>query len=156
MATALITGASSGIGRDLAILLSRRGYNLLSISAAETQDPHISRLTIVTEADDQTLEQIIKQVQKLHEIHEVLNLSGDISVKREHVLVRAGCSEETRDGLIQVANLYRAKVLNVAETELMLELTGSPKKIDSFLRLVKPYGIIKMARSGLIALEREL
>ena len=102
------------------------------------------------------MEQIIKQVQKLHEIHEVLNLSGDISVKREHVLVRAGCSEETRDGLIQVANLYRAKVLNVAQTELMLELTGSPKKIDSFLRLVKPYGIIKMARSGMIALEREL
>lgn len=97
-------------------------------SAAETQDPNISRLTIVTEADDQTLEQIIKQVQKLHEIHEVLNLSGDISVKREHVLVRAGCSEETRDGLIQVANLYRAKVLNVAETELMLELTGQPQK----------------------------
>ena len=146
----------SGVLLRICGLFARRGYNLLSISAAETQDPNISRLTIVTEADDQTLEQIIKQVQKLHEIHEVLNLSGDISVKREHVLVRAGCSEETRDGLIQVANLYRAKVLNVAQTELMLELTGSPKKIDSFLRLVKPYGIIKMARSGLIALEREL
>ncbi len=135
-------------------LFSRRGYSIESISAAQTENPNISRMTIVTTGDEDTLEQIDKQLSKLVDVKQVKVLTSD-AVQREHVLIMAGNSEENRANLIQVANLFHANILNVSEESLMLELTGKPRKIDAFIHLVKPFGIIKMVKSGLTALERD-
>ncbi len=145
----------SGVLLRVVGLFSRRGYSIESLSAAETENPEISRMTVVTTGDDAAIDQICKQVQKLVEVREVLVLESDHSVKREHVLVCAGNSEENCASLIQVANLFHANILNVSETSLMLELTGKPRKIDAFIKLLRPFGIQKMVRSGLTALERE-
>lgn len=144
-----------GVILRVAGLFSRRGYSIESISAAQTENPKISRMTIVTNGDEATLEQIDKQLSKLIDVKEVKVLNSDNSVKREHVLIMAGNSEENRASLIQVANLFHANIVSVSENALILELTGKPRKIEAFIRLVEPFGIIKMVKSGLSALERE-
>ncbi len=146
---------NSGVMLRIAGLFSRRGYNIESIAAAQTENPDVVRMTIVTNGDSATLEQIDKQLSKLVDVREVRVMTSENSVKREHVIVQAGNSEENCASLIQVANLFRANIINVSEQSLMLELTGKPRKIDAFIQLVKPFGIKKMMRSGLLALERE-
>lgn len=144
-----------GVLLRVAGLFSRRGYSIESISAAETEDPKIFRMTIVTCGDEATLEQIDKQLYKLVNVREVKVLTPENSVSRQHVLIQAGNNEESRSSLIQVANLFHANIVSVSENSLILELTGKPPKIDAFIRLIEPFGILKMVRSGLSALERE-
>ena len=134
-------------------LFSRRGYSIKSLNAAETEEPDISRLTIVVSGDLRILEQIKNQLMKLCDIHEVKILKD--AVTREHILIRAGRTPDDRHKIIEIANLYRAKPVDVGANSIMLELTGEPAKIDSFLDLLKPFGIIKMVRSGITALERD-
>lgn len=144
-----------GVILRVAGLFSRRGYSIESIAAAQTENPKISRMTIVTNGDEATLDQIDKQLSKLIDVKEVKVLTSENSVKREHVLIMAGNSEENRASLIQVANLFHANIVSVTENSLILELTGKPSKVDAFIRLIEPFGIIKMMRSGISALERE-
>ena len=134
-------------------LFSRRGYSIKSLNAAETEEPDISRLTIVVSGDLRILEQIKNQLMKLYDVHEVKILKD--AVTREHILIRAGRTPDDRHKIIEIANLYRAKPVDVGANSIMLELTGEPAKIDSFLDLLKPFGIIKMVRSGITALERD-
>lgn len=134
-------------------LFARRGYSIKSLNAAETEEPDVSRLTIVVSADLRILEQIKNQLMKLYDVHEVKILTD--AVTREHILIRTGKSAEDRHKIIEIANLYRAKPVDIAADSIMLELTGEPAKIDSFLSLLKPFGIIKMVRSGITALERD-
>ncbi len=149
----LVEDGSGVLGRIMG-LFSRRGYSIQSVSAAQTEEPGISRMTIVAQCTEDTLEQIDKQLSKLIPVKEVTLLDELNSVRREHVLVKAGSSEDTRRGLIDVANLFQAKVVDVGQENLMLELTGQPRTIDAFIRLVKPYGIQKLVRTGITALER--
>lgn len=144
---------NNGVLPRVAGLFSRRGYNIKSLNAAETEQPDISRLTIVVSGDLRILEQIKNQLNKLYDVHEVKILRD--AVTREHILIRAGRLPEDRHKIIEIANLYRAKPVDVAVNSIMLELTGEPAKIDSFLDLLKPFGIIKMVRSGITALERD-
>lgn len=144
----------SGVLGRITGLFSRRGYSIRSISAAQTEDPQISRMTIVAECTEDTLEQIDNQLSKLVHVKEVTVLDEKNSVRREHVLVKAGSGEDTRRGLVDVANLFQAKVVDVGADNLMLELTGEPRTIDAFIRLVKPYGIQKLVRTGITALAR--
>lgn len=134
-------------------LFARRGYSIKSLNAAETEERDISRLTIVVSADLRILEQIKNQLMKLYDVHEVKILTD--AVTREHILIRAGRNSDDRHKIIEIANLYRAKPVDVAADSIMLELTGEPAKIDSFIDLLKPFGIIKMVRSGITALERD-
>ena len=144
---------NNGVLPRVAGLFSRRGYNIKSLNAAETEAPNVSRLTIVVAGDLRILEQIKNQLMKLYDVHEVQILTD--AVTREHILIRAGRSAEDRHKIIEIANLYRAKPVDIAADSIMLELTGEPAKIDSFLNLLKPMGIIKMVRSGITALERD-
>lgn len=144
---------NNGVLPRVAGLFSRRGYNIKSLNAAETEEPAISRLTIVVSGDLHILEQIKNQLMKLYDVHDVKILTD--AVTREHILIRAGSSAEDRHKIIEIANLYRAKPVDIAANSIMLELTGEPAKIDSFLSLLKPFGIIKMVRSGITALERD-
>ncbi|MCX4356485.1 MAG: acetolactate synthase small subunit [Oscillospiraceae bacterium] len=144
---------NNGVLLRVAGLFSRRCFNIKSLNAAETEEPNISRLTIVVACDLRVLEQIKNQLMKLYNVHEVRIL--DDAVTREHILIRAGKTSEDRHKIIEIANLYRAKPVDVGADSIMLELTGEPVKIDSFIDLLKPFGIIKMVRSGITALERE-
>ena len=144
---------NNGVLPRVAGLFSRRGYNIKSLNAAETEEEKVSRLTIVVAGDLRILEQIKNQLTKLYDVHEVKILTD--AVTREHILVRAGNSSEDRHKIIEIANLYRAKPVDIAADSIMLELTGESAKIDSFIQLLKPFGIIKMVRSGITALERD-
>ena len=143
----------SGVLLRVGGLFSRRCFNIKSINAAETEDPNFSRLTIVTMGDQRTVEQIKNQLMKLYDIVDVKILTD--AVTREHILIRAGHAPEDRHKIIEIANLYRAKPVDVAADSIMLELTGEEAKIDSFIDLLKPFGIVKMVRSGITALERD-
>lgn len=144
---------NNGVLLRVSGLFARRGYSIKSLNAAETEERDISRLTIVVSADLRILEQIKNQLMKLYEVHEVKILTD--AVTREHILIRAGRDADDRHKIIEIANLYRAKPVDVAADSIMLELTGEPAKIDSFIDLLKPFGIIKMVRSGITALERD-
>ena len=144
---------NNGVLLRVSGLFARRGYSIKSLNAAETEERDISRLTIVVSADLRILEQIKNQLMKLYEVHEVKILTD--AVTREHILIRAGRTADDRHKIIEIANLYRAKPVDVAADSTMLELTGEPAKIDSFIDLLKPFGIIKMVRSGITALERD-
>ena len=142
-----------GVLLRVSSLFSRRCFSIIRLNAAETEVPNISRLTIVVSGDIRVLEQIKNQLMKLHDVLEVKILTD--AVCREHIIVRAGRSVEDRRGIIEVANLFRAKSVDISDTSIMLELTGKPEKIDSFISLLKPFGIVKMVRSGITALERD-
>lgn len=142
-----------GVLLRVSSLFSRRCFSIKSLNAAETEVPEVSRLTIVVNADLNVLEQIKNQLMKLYDVIDVTILED--AVCREHVLVRAGRSADDRQKITEIANLYRAKPVDVAADSIMLELTGEPRKIDSFIDLLKPFGIIKMVRSGISALERD-
>ena len=144
---------NNGVLLRVSSLFSRRCFSIKSLNAAETEVPEISRLTIVVAGDIKTIRQIKNQLMKLHDVKDVTILED--AVCREHVLIRAGASAEDRQKIIEIANLYRAKPVDVAADSIMVELTGEPNKIDSFISLLKPIGIVKMVRSGISALERD-
>lgn len=134
-------------------LFSRRGYNIISLNVAETENLGISRMTIVADGDEGVMEQLVKQLRKLYDVSEVKVLHN--AVCREHIIMKVGNGPASRQPVIEIANLFRAKVVNVAESRLMLELTGGPEKIDSFIGLLQPYGVKEIVRTGISALERD-
>ena len=134
-------------------LFSRRGYNIISLNVAETENLGISRMTIVADGDEGVMEQLVKQLRKLYDVSDVKVLHN--AVCREHIIMKVGNGPASRQPVIEIANLFRAKVVNVAESRLMLELTGEPEKIDSFIGLLKPYGVKEIVRTGISALERD-
>ena len=134
-------------------LFSRRGYNIISLNVAETENLGISRMTIVAEGDEGVMEQLVKQLRKLYDVSEVKVLRD--AVCREHIIMKVGNGPASRQPVIEIANLFRAKVVNVAESRLMLELTGEPEKRDSFIGLLQPYGVKELVRTGISALERD-
>lgn len=134
-------------------LFSRRGYNIISLNVAETENLGISRMTIVADGDEGVMEQLVKQLRKLYDVSEVKVLHD--AVCREHIIMKVGNGPASRQPVIEIANLFRAKVVNVAESRLMLELTGKPEKIDSFIGLLQPYGVKEIVRTGISALERD-
>lgn len=142
-----------GVLNRVSGLFSRRGYNIKSLNVGETEDCAFSRMTIVVEGDERTAQQIVNQLNKLYDVAWVRIL--DDAVCREHILMRAGTKSEGRHGIIEIANLFRAKAVDISENSIMLELTGEPVKIDSFISLLKPYGIGKVVRTGISALERD-
>lgn len=149
----VLVGNSIGVLGRVAGLFSRRGYNIKSLNVAETEKPDMSRMTIIVEGDEDNMEQVVKQIFKLYDVSEVKILND--AVCREQLLIKVGDCAEARRPIIETANLFRAKVVNVGEASLMLELTGEPEKIDSFISLLRPYHINKLVRTGVSALERD-
>jgi acetolactate synthase I/III small subunit len=135
-------------------LFSRRGYNINGLSVGETEDPDLSRITIVVEGDDYVLDQITKQLAKLIDVRAVYNLLADNAVSRELLLVKVASAPENRSLILEAANIFRAKTVDLAAESLIIELTGEANKIDAFIDLMRPYGILEIARTGLTALER--
>ncbi len=150
----LLADNTSGVLSRISGLFSRRGYNIESITAGVTADPRYSRVTIVTSGDDEVLEQIEKQVGKLVDVRDIKELKPDESVYRELVLIKVKASTEQRQGVISVADIFRAKIIDVAKDSLIIELTGNQAKIEAFINLLEGYEILEIARTGLAGLSR--
>lgn len=144
----------SGTLSKVAGLFSRRGYNIDTLNVAETQDPKISRITVTVTGDVYILEQITKQLNKLINVIKITNLTECASVLRELMLVKISCTTSTRSELTQIANIFRAHIVDVSAKSITIQITGDESKNSGFLELVKPYGIIEITRTGLTAIER--
>jgi acetolactate synthase-1/3 small subunit len=136
-------------------LFSGRGFNIESLCVAETMDPHISRITIVTMANLPVVEQIEKQLNKLVNVIKLRDLTGPKSVKREMALICVMAKTENRAEILRIVDIFRCKVVDVGPEHYIIEVTGDEGKLSALLNLLKPLGIKKIARTGMIALFRE-
>ena len=150
----LLVDNTSGVLSRISGLFSRRGYNIDSITAGVTADPRFTRITIVTSGDDEILDQIEKQVSKLIDVRDIKELSPASSVYRELVLIKVKASAQERQGVISVADIFRAKIIDVSTESLIIELTGNQDKIEAFISLLEGYEILELARTGIAGLSR--
>lgn len=144
----------SGVLSRVSGLFSRRGYNIDSLSVGETEEPKISRMTIVVNADDYTLEQIKKQLNKLIDVIKIIELKEDNAIYRELALIKISATKQNRVEIIEIANIFRAHIVDVANESVVIEATGDQGKISALSNMLMPYGIKEVIRTGLTALER--
>ncbi len=135
-------------------LFSGRGFNIESLTVAETLDPTISRMTIVTSGNDQILEQILKHLNKLVSVIKVVDLTGAETVDRELVLIKVNAEPETKPEVLRLVDIFRAKIVDVASRCYTIEMTGDEEKINALLQLLKPIGIREIVRTGRVAIAR--
>lgn len=150
----LLVDNEAGVLSRIAGLFSRRSYNIESLTVGETQEKGISRMTVVAEGEPEVLEQIHKQLAKLIDVREIKVLPADCSVCRELILMKIAVSAEDRQQVIAIADIFRAKIVDVSVDSLMVELTGTQNKIDAFTHLLGQYKIIELARTGITGLSR--
>ncbi len=143
-----------GVLARVAGLFSGRGFNIESLSVAETLDPTVSTMTIVTRGDDQIIEQVIKQLNKLISVIKVVDLMEKDFVEREMVLVKVSANAETREEILRVVDIFRGKVIDVGSKTYTIEVTGDEKKINAILALLKPLGVKELIRTGRVAMVR--
>lgn len=151
---AVIVENRAGVLSRVSGLFSRRGYNIHSLAVGTTEDENLSRMTIVVEGDDDTLEQIIKQLYKLIDVVRVHELSNINAVDRELVLIKVAANESVRPEIQQIVDIFRAKIVDLGESALVIEATGDSDKIDALENMLKKYGIKEMVRTGKISLAR--
>ncbi|MDD3367505.1 MAG: acetolactate synthase small subunit [Lachnospiraceae bacterium] len=152
----LLVDNTSGVLSRISGLFARRGYNIESITAGLTSDENVTRITIVASGDDEILDQIEKQVAKLVDVREIQELKPDDSVYRELCLIKVKASAEQRQGVISIADIFRAKIIDVSPESLIVELTGNQSKIDAFISLLSSFEILELARTGIAGLSRGL
>ncbi|WP_029917642.1 acetolactate synthase small subunit [Pelobacter seleniigenes] len=143
-----------GVLSRISSLFSGRGFNIESLSVAPTLDPDTSRMTIVTHGDDRIIEQITKQLNKLISTIKVVNFTGADFIERELALIKVATEAETRAEALRIVDIFRAKVIDVTPRSYTIEITGSPKKIDGILELLRPMGIKEVVRSGPVVIGR--
>lgn len=144
----------SGVLSKVAGLFSRRGYNIHSLTVGVTEDPEISRMTIVSLGDDYMFEQISKQLNKLIEVIKVIDLTDVPSVCRELSLVKVSTDSNSKLLIMEIVNTFRGNIVDMDEKSLVIETTGDEKKISAFIEIMKPYGIKEIIRTGLTAIQR--
>lgn len=150
----IIVENHSGVLRRISNLFSRRGYNIESLTAGVTQDKSLSRMTVVVIGDEYIVEQIVKQVEKVVEVHKVRILSSDESIYRELMLVKVKTTKSTRAEILEIANIFRAHIVDVAPGSLVLEATGDNNKLAALVSMLEPFTIIELVRTGLAAVKR--
>ncbi len=144
-----------GVLSRISGLFSGRGYNIDSLSVAETMDPEVSRITIVTSADMPVVEQIKKQLNKLINVIKVYELTGNDFVEREMALIKVKALPEFRAEILRIVDIFRCKVVDVGLSHYTIEVTGTAEKLSALLSLLKPIGIKEIAKTGVVALFRE-
>ncbi|HIF03780.1 MAG TPA: acetolactate synthase small subunit [Nitrospinaceae bacterium] len=144
----------SGVLSRISGLFSGRGFNIESLNVAETNEPGISRMTIITLGDDKKIEQITKQLNKLIDVIKVVDLTEEHFVDRELILVKMNAEPRVREEILRIVDIFRAKVIDVSPDNYTVEITGDEGKVKGFLELLKPLGIQEIVRSGRIAISR--
>ena len=142
-----------GVLTRVTSMFTRRGFNIDALTVGETECPDYSRITISLSGDGYAREQLINQLRKLYNVKKVEVLEDD-SIKRELMLIKVKNDSATRSDILAAAEVYRAKVIDYTTDEICIEITGDPTKIDAFVKLMVPFGIIEMCRTGIVALER--
>ena len=150
----LLVDNNPGVLSRIAGLFSRRGYSIDSITAGMTADPRFTRITVVSSGDELILSQIEKQVRKLEDVVAIKVLKDEESVCRELIMVKLRADASQRGEIISVADIFRAKIVDVEEDSLIVELTGTQSKLEAFLNLLKGYEILELARTGITGLSR--
>ena len=143
-----------GVLARIAGMFSGRGFNIDTLNVAPTHDPELSRMTVVLKGDDTSLDLCIKQLRKLVNVVNVTDFKEGQAVSRELVLVRIKANGKTRAEIMQICDIFRAKIVNVAHKDVIIEITGDESKVTALLGLVEPFGIIELARTGQLALKR--
>lgn len=154
MVLSILVDNTAGVLSRVSGLFSRRGYNIDSLTVGETENPELSRMTVVVNGDDQILDQIRNQLCKLEDVVEIKELLSDESVCRELILVKVQANETNRQAVIAVADIFRAKIVDVAKESLMIELTGNQAKINAFIKLLDGFNILEIVRTGITGLAR--
>ncbi len=144
----------AGVLSRVAGLFSRRGFNIDSLAVGTTEDPGISRMTIVVNGDQYIVEQVCKQLNKLIDVIRVKQLDAEESLTRQLVLVKVNAAPETRSEIIQIVDIFRGNIVDVSKNALTIEITGDDDKINAFEEMVRIFGIKEMVRTGTIAIER--
>lgn len=142
-----------GVLSKVSGLFSRRGFNIESLAVGVTEDPRISRMTIVVNGDDYIVDQVTKQLNKLVDVIKVADI-GKNSVSRELALIKVNATPETRNEIIEIVNIFRAKIVDIAKDSLAIEITGTVSKISAMEEMISDFGIIEMVRTGIIAIDR--
>ena len=135
-------------------LYGRRGFNIDSLTVSATNDPDLSRITIVFEGDNLTLHQIVAQTEKLEVVRSVKTLQSKESYFRELLMVKVSADKQTRREIKEIVDVYRAKIINLTQDQMVLELTGSPDKLDAFLAMLSEYEIVDICRTGVTGIEK--
>jgi acetolactate synthase I/III small subunit len=143
-----------GVLSRVASLFSGRGFNIDSLTVAPTNEEGLSRMTIVTRGDDQILEQITKQLNKLIDVLKVIDFSDESAIEREMVLVKVTAEDENRAEVLRIVDIFRAKIIDVTPKSYTVEATGNPAKMDALLELLRPLGLKELVRTGAVAIGR--
>jgi len=143
-----------GVLARIAGLFSRRGFNIDSLAVGPTEHPEVSRMTIVVNVEESPLEQVTKQLNKLVEVIKIVELDTSASVSRELLLVKVKADASTRGQVLEVVQLFKAKVVDVAADAITVQVVGNTDKLEDFLRIVEPYGVRELVQSGMVAIGR--
>ena len=144
-----------GVLCRIAGLFSSRGFNIDSLSVGETEDPQISRMTIVVRGDDSVLEQVVKQLNRLIDVIRVIDITQGTFIERELTLIKVKADPTTRTEIIQIAEVFRSSIVDVSAHSLTIEVTGRRDKVQAIISMLTPYGIEEIARTGTVALLRD-
>jgi acetolactate synthase I/III small subunit len=143
-----------GVLSRVVSLFRRRAFNIDSLTVGRTENPEVSRMTIVTDADTDQARRIVANIYKLVNVLLVDDVTGQPALLRDLSLVKVGANQETRGQVLQLAEVFKARVLDIASESITLEMTGGEEKVDRFLELLRPYGILEMVRTGVVAMRR--
>ncbi len=143
-----------GVLNRVVSMVRRRGFNITSLAVGHAEAPGFSRMTFVVEGDAPTIEQVTKQLRKLIDVVKVTDLSGENTISRELALMRVKATPSTRSEIIQMVDIFRANIVDVAHDSLVIEVTGDQDKLDSLYNLLKPFGVREIMRSGRLAMVR--
>jgi acetolactate synthase-1/3 small subunit len=143
-----------GVLTRVAGLFARRGFNIDSLVVAETEDPAVSRMTITVDEQDRTVEQVTKQLHKLINVLKISDLDPAASVERELLLIKVRADAQSRSEIMQIVEIFRAKIVDVSSEVLLVEMTGTRDKVGAFMELVGPFGVVELMRTGRIAMSR--
>jgi acetolactate synthase-1/3 small subunit len=153
-AISVLVENKAGVLARIANLFSARGYNIDSLAVGETEDATISRMTIIVRGDERILEQIEKQLNKLVDVIRVSDFIATEHLERDLILVKVTAEKSTRSEIMQIVDIFRAKIVDVGSNSLIIEMTGNEEKIKAFVEIVKPFGIKEMVRTGIVAMGR--
>ncbi len=150
----VLVANQSGVLARIASLFSRRGFNIESLSVGQTEKKDVSRITLVVDGDEKHLEQLTKQLNKQVIVYKVSNISNDPTVSRSMAFIKVKADYETRSEIIQIVDVFRGEIVDVANDSVMVEVTGDEGKINAMEELLEPYGIVELVRTGKIAMTR--
>lgn len=153
-AISVLVENKAGVLARIANLFSARGYNIDSLAVGETEDPSISRMTIIVRGDERILEQIEKQLNKLVDVIRVSDFLETEHLERDLTLIKVAADKNTRLEIMQIVDIFRAKIVDVGSNSLIIEMTGNEEKIKAFVEIIKPFGIKEMVRTGIVAMGR--